>query len=63
MISINKNLEFIISETVDGDHWEPNWNWSDSYPEDWEIAKNEWRGNLTVNNLLTLRKFGAIDLL
>ncbi len=55
---INANLDFVMAGIVDGDHWEPNWNWSDKYPTEWEMAKQEWCGSLTVQNMLTLRSFG-----
>lgn len=57
---INQNLDFIVNQIIDGDHWEPNWSWSDTYPDDWQVAKQEWCGSLTVQNLLTLRDFGIL---
>ena len=56
---VAKNLEFLQSSMVDGDHWEPNWDWSGMYPDDWALAKKEWSGQLTVRNLLTLQAFGV----
>jgi hypothetical protein len=46
-----------IKNLVDDDHWEPNWNWSGMYPDEWSAAKEEWSGNLTVKNLLILQNF------
>ncbi len=57
---IEKNLEFIAGGIVGGDHWEPNWDWGDCYPEAWATAKQEWSGYITVANLLTLKNFGAV---
>lgn len=57
---IQKNLDFIIDKCVNDDHWEPNWDWSGKYPEDWERAKVEWSGFLTVRNMMTLKNFGKI---
>lgn len=56
---INENIEFIIKQ-ISVDHWEPNWNWGDNYPDAWNIAKAEWSGHITVRNLITLKKFSII---
>jgi len=52
-----ENIDFIFDNIVDDSHWEPNWDWSETYPNDWEKAKQEWSGYLTVKNLYTLKKF------
>lgn len=57
---VNENLAFLQNRIVGGDHWEPNWDWRGQYPEDWQKAKREWSGVLTVKNLLTLKNFGLI---
>ncbi len=49
---IEANLQFLADEIVGGDHWEPNWNWAGTYPGDWEIARQEWSGHITVANSL-----------
>ena len=55
---IVKNLEYLGKSLISEDHWEPTWNWGvDS--EDWEKAKKEWSGILTINNLLKLQSFGV----
>jgi hypothetical protein len=56
---VRQNLEFLVESMIDGDHWEPNWDWSGTYPDDWKTARKEWGGRLTVKNLLTLRAFGV----
>lgn len=53
---IKQNIQFVLSKLQD-DHWEPNWSWQEQYPADWETAKQEWSGELTVRNMLQLRKF------
>jgi len=55
---IKQNIDFVISNLQD-DHWEPNWTWQEQYPEQWEIAKQEWSGELTVKNLLLLKSFNT----
>jgi hypothetical protein len=57
---LRKNLDFLIASTVSGDHWEPNWDWSGTYPRDWELAKKEWSGQLTVRNALILKAFSKL---
>ncbi len=57
---LHKNLEFLQSNMVGENHWEPNWDWAGTYPDDWLIAKKEWSGQLTVKNLVTLRSFGTL---
>lgn len=58
---IQQNLDFLVDQIVSGDHWEPNWDWSGNYPDEWEKAKVEWSGHLTVKNMVTLKKFGVIE--
>lgn len=55
---LRKNLDFLTGSMVSGDHWEPNWDWSGTYAGDWEMAKKEWSGQLTVRNTLILKEFG-----
>ena len=55
---IEQNIEFVLSK-LQSDHWEPNWSWQEQYPEEWEIAKQEWSGELTVKNLLLLKSFNT----
>ncbi len=58
---IPANLDYLIAkQTADG-AWEPNWTWGDFYPEAWEQARLDWRGQLTVNNLLVLHAWGRIE--
>jgi len=59
--TLRKNLEFLVASMVNDDHWEPNWDWSGTYPTDWAIAKQEWSGHLTVRNVRTLLRFGVIE--
>jgi hypothetical protein len=58
---INKNLQFLLESMVDHNHWEPNWDWSSTFPNDWHMAKKEWCSQLTVRNLLVLKSFKVIN--
>jgi hypothetical protein len=51
--------QLIESQGADGS-WSPNWNWG-RFEEEWETAKAEWQGVITLNALRTLRKFGRLD--
>jgi hypothetical protein len=53
-------IRFLLKEQTEDGSWQPNWNWGDQYPAVWEQAKQEWAGVITLNNLLTLKKFGAM---
>jgi hypothetical protein len=59
--AIAANIEFEIgAQNADGS-WAPNWSWGDAYPQDWEKARLEWAGVLTLEKLLSLHAFGCID--
>jgi hypothetical protein len=54
------NLDYEIDHQTPEGTWDPAWTWGDFYPDVWEQAKLEWRGNLTLRALTTLRAFGRI---
>ena len=44
--------EFISkTQGVDGS-WEITWNWGKTYMEAWGLAKNWWKSNVIIRNLL-----------
>ncbi|HZG61852.1 MAG TPA: hypothetical protein VEY68_15500 [Anoxybacillus sp.] len=45
IISINLN-DLVMKQTKEG-YWEPTWSWG-QFEEEWETAKEEWRGWLTL---------------
>ena len=47
------------SQANDGGWW-PTWQWN-QYEEDWNIAKQEWAGKITVDCLIALREFGMLE--
>lgn len=51
--------DFIINSQLDDGSWSIPWAWSD-YPEQWAIAKNWWKANGIIVNILYLRGFGRI---
>lgn len=52
--------QLIDSQTEDGS-WEPNWSWG-RFEEEWEHAKKDWKGFITLNNLRILKSFDRIEL-
>lgn len=57
---LDVNLDYLVEKQLDNGCWEPNWSWG-QFDEQWEVAKREWQGVLTVQNVMTLSKFGRID--
>jgi hypothetical protein len=55
------HLDYLIDKQSPGGFWEPTWAWND-YPEDWEVAKKEWRGDLTLDTMVSLMAYGRIEL-
>ena len=56
---IDRNLDYIIDGLQEDGVALPTWQW-DKYLEEWEIAKSEWTGILTLEALLALLKFNRI---
>ena len=54
---IAANLDHLKQAVVNDDHWEPTWDWGDSYPEAWSQAKQAWSGKLTVEAMMVLKAF------
>lgn len=56
---IDQNLDYLIDRLEEDGKILPIWQW-DKYLEEWEIAKSEWIGILTLEALLSLLKFNRI---
>ena len=56
---IEENLEFWIEMLEQEGVLKPSWKW-DQYEKEWERAKSEWTGILTLKALTTLDKFNRI---
>ncbi|WP_238996715.1 hypothetical protein [Paenibacillus pinistramenti] len=48
----------IHSQAQDGS-WEPNWSWF-RFEEEWQAAREEWQGFITLKNLKVLKDFQRI---
>lgn len=58
---VEENLDYEIEkQNIDG-VWEPSWSWGDNYSDEWEVAKKEWTGIITLDKLVLLSKFGRLE--
>jgi len=59
--AVQDNLVYEIdSQNADGS-WSPNWTWGGTYPDDWEKARVEWSGVITLQKLRILKRFNRIE--
>jgi hypothetical protein len=58
--ALQLHLDYVIAHQTAEGTWEPTWTWGELYPEVWPQAKLEWRGEITLETLTTLRAFGRI---
>jgi len=56
---IDLNLDYLLDKLEVEEKIFPTWQWG-KYPAEWEIAKSEWMGILTLEGLLSLMKFNRI---
>lgn len=59
--AVETQLDFEIERQDASGAWQPHWTWGTQYPTDWEIAKAEWSGVITLEMLRSLAAFGRID--
>jgi hypothetical protein len=52
-------LDYEIDTQMEDGSWSPVWSWG-QYEDDWEQAKTEWAGYLTLRNLMALRAWGRL---
>jgi hypothetical protein len=55
--AIQAHLDYTISSQSEDGSWNPYWDWGECYPEAWKVAKEEWRGQLTLEYLSILRSY------
>lgn len=60
-VATNLNLDYEIQEQQSNGAWRPTWSWDERYPNIWEVAKKEWTGVITLEKLLTLKRFDRIE--
>ncbi|MFW6082954.1 MAG: hypothetical protein ACOC8C_02760, partial [Chloroflexota bacterium] len=59
---LERHLDYTIDHQDPAGGWWPTWTWGGCYPEAWEEARREWRGEITLSTLTSLLRFGRIDL-
>lgn len=59
---VEENLDYEIDTQGSSGVWFPTWSWGDNFPNEWNKAKNEWTGIITLDKLKVLRTFGRIAL-
>jgi hypothetical protein len=57
---IPTELDYLIDDHAIDGSWEPYWRWY-RFEDDWKIAKEEWKGIITLKNLRVLRNFNRIE--
>lgn len=58
---LEQALDHEIRTQAEDGAWDPFWSWGDAFPDHWPVAREEWRGWLTLRNLRTLRAFGRLS--
>ena len=58
--NVSENLDYEISMQQEDGSWMPTWSWGGKHPDVWEKAKLEWAGVLTVDRLITLKRYERI---
>jgi hypothetical protein len=58
--ALQAHLDYTIAGQDAEGTWGPTWSWGGTYPEVWPQAEREWRGEITLRRLLSLRAFGRI---
>ncbi|MDN4606437.1 hypothetical protein [Sporosarcina highlanderae] len=53
---IPANIKHLLDTQAEDGSWKPAWEWG-RFEDVWEIAKQEWSGVLTLDNLRVLRAF------
>ena len=59
-VNLERNLNFLVETITKNGSVEPNWEWG-QFESEWERAKMEWTGILTLKSLITLDKFGMVS--
>jgi hypothetical protein len=57
---IEADLDQRITNAPANGVWSPPWSWGEMHPGAWAEAEREWSGALTLNTLMTLKRFGRL---
>ena len=56
---LQQNLDFLIDQQSPDGGWDPTWTYD--YPPAWAVARQEWRGILTLEALTVLKAFDRLS--
>ena len=59
--AMDANFDYLRRQQGEDGAWRPNWSWDFVDAAAWADAEREWKGVLTLRNLMTLRAFGRIE--
>ncbi|WP_449621185.1 hypothetical protein [Robertmurraya sp. Marseille-Q9965] len=57
---IEQNLNFYVDSLSEEGTWDISWEWG-SYPEEFAVARRQWKGILTVDRYKVLKSFGVLS--
>lgn len=57
---VDQNLHMYIKQISEEGIWDISWNWG-CYPEEYEIAREYWKGIIAVNRYKQLKAFGYLE--
>lgn len=57
---IDANLDYMLGQQGADGAWSPVWSWDFVDAFAWAAAEREWKGVLTLHNLVTLRDYGRL---
>lgn len=57
---LRPHLDTLIQSQNEDGSWEPAWAWG-QYEDVWPVARREWCGRITLENILTLHRYDAIE--
>ena len=53
-------LDFDVGQQQDDGAWHPSWDWGSRFPQEWDRARQAWQGILTLDRLITFKRFGRL---
>ncbi len=57
---LRPQLDALVESQEEDGGWSPGWAWG-QYEDVWPVAKKEWRGRITLDNLLVLQAWNHIE--
>ncbi|HTO53676.1 MAG TPA: hypothetical protein VMR50_09835 [Myxococcota bacterium] len=58
---VTRNLDWELEQQGADGPWSPNWDWQGHFPAEWQVARREWQGELTLRTLRSFRAFGRLQ--